>query len=78
MVGADQDAMPLPPAGPGWFDQNHHHASEQVGRESTKHPPGQKAGVRFEGLKDPFVIERFSAGLRAILLFSSHLKAKTI
>jgi hypothetical protein len=55
---ADQDAMPLPPAGPGWFDQDHHHAAEQVHGQSTEHPFRKKAGVVFENLKDPLVVER--------------------
>lgn len=58
MFGADQDAMPLPPASPGWFDQDHHHAAEQVDGQSTEHPLGEEAGVVFEDLKDPFVVER--------------------
>ncbi len=59
MLRADQDAMPLPPASPGWFDQEHHLAAEQVDGQSTEHPLGEEAGVVLEDLKDPFVVERF-------------------
>ncbi len=59
MFRADQDAMPLPPASPGWFDQEHHLATEQVDGQSTEHPLGEEAGVVLEDLKDPFVVERF-------------------
>ena len=58
-VSADQDAMPVPPASPGWFDQDHHHATEQVNGQSTEHPLGEEAGVVLEDLKNPLVVERF-------------------
>ncbi len=57
MFRADQDAMPVPPASLGWLDQEHHLAAEQVDCQSTEHPLGEEAGVAFEDLKDPFVVE---------------------
>jgi hypothetical protein len=58
MIRADQDTMPLPPASPGWFDQDHHLAAEQVDGQSTEHPLGEEAGVVLEDPKNPFVVER--------------------
>ena len=57
MFRADQDAMPLPPASPGWFDQEHHLTAEQIDGQSTEHPLGEEAGVVLEDLQDPFVVE---------------------
>jgi hypothetical protein len=54
---ADQDTVPLPAAGLGWFDQQDHLATEQVGGQSTEHSLGEEAGMILEGLKDPFVVE---------------------
>ncbi len=56
---ADQDPMPVPPAAPGWFDQDHHLAAEQVDGQSTEHPLCEKARLVLKGLKDPFVVECF-------------------
>ena len=44
---ANQDTMPLPAACLGRFNQDHHHAAEQVSRESTEHSLGEKAGMLF-------------------------------
>ena len=62
MVRLDQDAMPFPPASPGWFHQDHHLAAEQVGRQSAEHPLREEAGMILEGLKDPLIVERFHPG----------------
>ncbi len=62
MYRAEQDAMPLPAATPGWLDQNHHLAAEQVSGQSTEHPFREEAGMVFEGSKNPFVIECSTAG----------------
>ena len=59
IFGADQDAVPLPATSLGWFDQQHHLPAEQVDGQSTEHPLGEEAGMVFEDLKDPLVIERF-------------------
>ena len=58
MFRADQNAMPFPAAGLGWFDQEHHLAAEQVDGQPTEHPLGEEAGVVLEDLKGPFVVER--------------------
>ena len=60
--GAEKDAVPLPPSAPGWFDQEHHLAAEQVGGQSTEHPLGEEAGMVLEGLKDPFVVKGSRGG----------------
>jgi len=44
--------MPLPPASPGRFDQDHHHATEHVDGQSTEHPLGEEARVVLEDLKE--------------------------
>ena len=62
MFCAEQDAMPLPPASPGWLHQDHHLAAEQVHGQSTEHPLCEEAGMVLEGLKDPFIVERSHDG----------------
>jgi hypothetical protein len=57
IFGADQDAVPLPSASLGWFDQEHHLPAEQIDGQSTEHPLGEEAGVVLEDLQDPFVVE---------------------
>lgn len=57
VFGADQNTMPLPPAGPGGFDQDKHLAAEQVGGQSAEHPLADEGGMVLESLKDPFVVE---------------------
>ena len=59
MIRAEQDTMPLPPAGFGRFDQNHHQASEQVDCQTTEHPFGEEARVVLKDLNDPFIVEGF-------------------
>ena len=59
MFRADQDAVPLPSASLGWFDQDHHLAAEQVDGQSPEHPFGEEARMVRENLTDPFVVERF-------------------
>ncbi len=55
---ADQNAMPLPPPSPGWFDQEHHLTAEQVHSKAAEHPLGEEAGIVLESPHDPFVVER--------------------
>ena len=61
VVRADQDAVPLPPAGLRRLDEDHHLAAEQVDGESPEHPLGEEGGIILEHLTDPFVVERFHA-----------------
>jgi hypothetical protein len=52
--------MPFPSASLGWFDQDHHHSAKQIDGQPAEHPFGEEAGVFFEDLKDPLVLERSS------------------
>jgi len=64
MFRADQDAMPFPPACPGWFHQDHHLAAEQVHGQSTEHPLGEETRMVLEDLTDPFIVERLHPVIR--------------
>ena len=57
VVGADEDAVPLPPAGLRRLDEDHHLAAEQVDGQPAEHPLGEEARMVLEGLHDPFVVE---------------------
>jgi len=59
MFRAHQHAVPLPSSRLGWLDKDHHLAAEKIRGQPAEHPLREEASMLLEGLKDPFVVERF-------------------